>query len=105
MRTTTIPQTIVNEEIQSFKHQVGAYVNVIVGFGSEVNGEFIFTVPQQFDNILIVDVEASPLVGREAISDYTDLMSANPSWSPNKPANTFRKEDLWHFVDLIRSRR
>lgn len=35
--------------------------------------------------------------------DFAELMSAGPSWAPNKPANTYRNEDLWVFVDRFRS--
>ena len=37
-------------------------------------------------------------------ADYTELMSANPTWAPGKPANTFKLNDLWYFIDLIRGR-
>jgi hypothetical protein len=36
--------------------------------------------------------------------DYDELLSEHPAWAPTKPAGVFRKEDLWHFVDLIRAR-
>lgn len=34
--------------------------------------------------------------------DFTELMSAGPSWAPTKPANTYRNEDLWVFIDRKR---
>jgi len=34
--------------------------------------------------------------------DLTELLIANPSWSPNKPAGTYDNEDLWYFIDKLR---
>jgi len=34
--------------------------------------------------------------------NLTELLSANPSWSPDKPAGTYANDDLWHFIDLFR---
>lgn len=33
--------------------------------------------------------------------EYAELMEANPSWAPTKPANTFRVEDLFAFIDYL----
>lgn len=33
---------------------------------------------------------------------YEMLMSESPPFAPGKPANEFRREDLWYFVDLQR---
>ena len=89
MRTQTITVT---EDIVSIEHKINSFVRMLLGRGSTVNGEFQVAPDQNYDVIMIMN------------DDYTDLMSANPSWASNKPAGTFRKEDLWHFVDLIRSR-
>jgi len=109
MREITIPQQTVYESIQTYEHFVDKSVSVWVGVGSEVNGVFQFTFPQTFKEFVIANAaeRINPETGqvlRPAITDYADLMSANPSWAPNKPAGVFRQEDLWHFVDLIRSR-
>lgn len=48
----------------------------------------------------------SPIATGEYVvkdADYTELMSAGPSWSPNKPAGVFRVDDLWHYVDKYRA--
>ena len=37
--------------------------------------------------------------------DYAELMAAAPAWAPNKPAGTWRREDLWRFIDKIRGAR
>jgi len=34
---------------------------------------------------------------------YAQIMSANPPFAPEKPANEYRESDLWHMVDLIRT--
>lgn len=34
---------------------------------------------------------------------FEDLMEANPSWAPNKPSGTYRNEDLWRFIDIMRA--
>lgn len=109
MRTQTIPEQVVAEDIIFFEHQVGAWVRVLVGKGSDVNGAFVPFANQTYETIMIADnpgvvQSMTGLVIREDRLDYKELMSANPSWAPNKPAGTFRKEDLWHFIDLIRSR-
>ena len=109
MRTQTIPEQVVAEDIIFFEHQVGNWVKVLVGKGSEVNGAFVPFPSQTYESIMIVDnpgvtQSMTGVVLREDRFDYTELMSSKPSWAPNKPAGTFRKEDLWHFVDLIRSR-
>lgn len=109
MRTSTIPQQTVTEDIQLFEHKAGQWVRVVVGVGEIKNGVFEFTVPQQFmaytiqDNPAVVN-DMTGDITFPGTMDYTELMSANPSWAPNKPAGTFRQEDLWHFIDLIRSR-
>lgn len=106
MREITIPSRTVFEDIQSFSHTIGISVDVLVGICDE-NGTF---EPQVFDRILIQDVpeRRNRITGEllaPAITDYTDLMSANPDWAPGKPAGSFRQDDLWIFIDLIRSRR
>ena len=104
MREITVSETIA-EDIKSFEHEIGRWVRVLVG--RVVNGDF---PPQQFDTIMIEDVpeRRNSITGElitAAITDYTDLMSANPEWAVGKPANSFRQDDLWRFIDLVRSRR
>lgn len=33
--------------------------------------------------------------------NLTELLSSNPSWSPNKPGGTYDNEDLWYFIDRL----
>jgi hypothetical protein len=78
------------EEIQVCRHTLGQGVELYVGTGQEYNGKFVFDVPQRFEVVRIVG------------DDYDALMSDRPAFAPNKPAGTFRYEDLWHFVDRQR---
>ena len=86
-REINIPAQTVQEEIRMITEVTGSVINVMVG-KVDASGEFI--VPQQFETYDIKE------------DNFTDLMSANPSWAPNKPAGTYRNEDLWHFIDIIR---
>lgn len=102
MRTVTIPEQIQSEEIQSVEYQVGAFVRVVVGHGAMNNGTFEFTVPQQFQTYIIVDKTEliNPDNGevlRPECKDFTNLTTQYPngSWST---------DDLWPYIDLIRSR-
>lgn len=36
--------------------------------------------------------------------DYDLLMQAGPDYAPQKPLNEYRETDLFHLIDLIRSR-
>lgn len=103
MRTVVIPAQTLTEAIQSVEHQIGYFVRVVVGVGSEVDGQFVFNVPQQFDSIVIQNVEEvlDPETGavlRPAVTDYSDLIAQYPNAS-------FSTNDLWPYIDLIRSRR
>ena len=71
------------EIIKSFEHAIGRYVVVTVGEDT--------TAPTPCQIITIQG------------DSYTELMGANPTWSPNKPANTFRQDDLWEFVTRFRN--
>lgn len=103
MRVNIIPQQTVSEEIQSVEHVIGSSVRITIGVGKEVDGVFEYTIPQQFDVVLITDRNAivhtqTGAVLQDALSDYTDLSNQYPngSWST---------DDLWPYIDLIRSRR
>lgn len=109
MRTQTIPEQTVSEDIVFFEHRIGTWVKALVAKGYVANNLFVPFPEQTYEIIMITDnpgivQSMTGLVIREDQFDYTELMSANPVWAPNKPAGTFRKDDLWHFVDLIRSR-
>lgn len=109
MRTQVIPQQTVVEEIVSFEHNINGFIRVLIGKGTVIDNQFQLSPNQTLETVLIVNTPESTnsLTGevlRPAYLDYDELLSANPSWAPTKPGGVFRKEDLWHFVDLIRSR-
>jgi len=103
MRTITIPSKTVVEAIQTVEHNISAYVRIVIGVGSEIDGQFVFTVPQQFDTVIVENIseirnpETNEIV-RSAITDYSDLIAQYPNAS-------FSTDDLWPYIDLIRSRR
>jgi hypothetical protein len=102
MRTIVIPTQTIIESIQSFNYQANLFVYVVIGVGKVVDGVFVFDVPQQFSSYYIKDQEAviDPDTGKviqPAINDFTDLMTQFPD------AN-FGIEDLWVYIDRIRSR-
>jgi hypothetical protein len=103
MRTVTIPTQTVIESIQSYNYQVEGYVYVVIGVGKMVDGTFVFDVPQQFDSVYIIDTPAvidpeTKQVIKPATNDFTDLMNQYPN-------GTFSTDDLWPYIDLVRSRR
>jgi len=109
MRQITVPQQTITEDIVSFEYQVDRFVRVLVGKGTVVEGKFQPFPNQTYEAFTILDTpgQTNSMTGeviKEAQLDYQELMSNNPTWAPNKPGGVFRKEDLWHFVDLIRSR-
>jgi hypothetical protein len=103
MRTINIPSQTVTESIQSVNYYVGVYVDVMIGIGSVVDGVFQFSIPQQFDNVKIVNAPATINPETEeivapAITDFSDLESKYPN-------GNFSTDDLWPYIDLVRSRR
>lgn len=109
MRTQIIPEQTVVEDIVSFEHHIGSWVRVLIGKGTVQDNLFIPNPNQVYEVVNILDKPGitqsmTDTVIKEPQLDYQELMSANPSWAPNKPGGVFRKEDLWHFVDLIRTR-
>lgn len=92
-RTSTRPAETVSEEIRGVEefpaHGVTpGIVRVLVGRVDE-SGSFI--VPQQFQTYLIEGAQ------------YDELCGPATDWAPDKPAGTYRNEDLWHFIDLQRA--
>lgn len=76
------------EDIQFFQEFPGDKVQVRVGF-TDASGVFY---PNQ--NYSVYDIAGAM---------YVELNSANPPWHPGKPAGTFYNDDLWHFIDILRS--
>lgn len=89
-RNKTIPETIILQEIKSFVYEKDHGVRITLGTGVvNVDGDFEFDVPQQFQDI---DIRGD---------DYAELLSANPTWSPLKPEKTFRLDDLYLLLDFL----
>lgn len=102
MRTTTIPSKTITEAIQSVDYQVGTYVQVLIGVGSEVNGVFEFDKSQVYEMVRIMDApevlnKETGDVLRPQITDFSDLMAQYPNGS-------FSLDDLWPYIDKVRTR-
>ena len=87
-RERVVPTRTVLEGIRSIEEYTGEMVRVLVG---EVTAAGVFVVPQQFT---IYEIKGD---------DFAELMSAGPAWAPDKPAGTYRNEDLWVFIDRERA--
>jgi hypothetical protein len=87
-RQVTIPAETIYEDIQSLnEYPEQEIVRVVVG---STDSEGVFLVPQQFNTYEIQG------------DMYTELVGPPTSWAPDKPDGTYRNEDLWHFIDLLR---
>ncbi len=86
-REIVIPAKTVREDIRSIEEVTGTLIRVLVGVVDETGS---FVVPQNFAIYEIKD------------ADFEELMSAGPAWALNKPAGTYRNEDLWIFIDRQR---
>lgn len=80
-----------DEDIVSYEHNIpGGFVRVLVGAGTTLpDGSFQVAENQTYESYTIQDEE------------YTDLMTAKG----NKPAKTFRRDDLWQYVDSNRAKK
>lgn len=87
-REINIPAETVYEEIRSIEEIPPISVMVMVG-KTNASGEFI--IPQAF-SIYIIEGD-----------NYTELTGPPTSWAPDKPDGTYRNQDLWHFIDLLRN--
>jgi hypothetical protein len=101
MREITINGQTINQEIQSYDHNLGNFVRVVIGVGKVVVGKFEFDVPQQFQTTIIVDTPSrvNPMTGevlREAVTDYTDLLAMGDG--------EVKVNNLWTIVDRINAR-
>lgn len=87
-RTVIVDQ---DEDIISYEHNLASgFVRVLVGIGTTLpDGNFMAADNQIYETIMIQD------------SDYNDLMSSKG----DKPAKTFRRADLWQYVDSNRAKK
>ncbi len=86
-------QVIVNqdEDIVSYEHNIpGGFVRLLVGAGTTLpDGSFQVAESQTYETYIIQD------------ADYVDLMAGKG----DKPAKTFRRDDLWQYVDSERAKK
>lgn len=99
MREIVVNGQTVYQEIQSYDHNVGNYVRVLVGTGKEIDGKFEFDMPQQFQTYFIADKPErfAVMTGQileAAVTDYTDLMAMGG----------ITLESLWTIIDRIKNR-
>jgi len=92
-RVVEIPAAVVTEEIQSLNEFLPVNTNapghVRVVVGRMVDNEWV--VPQQFQTYEIQGAM------------YDQLVGDGVGWAtPGKPVGTYRNEDLWHFIDMLR---
>lgn len=88
MRTVTIPQTSVIEDIRLIEEIAGEEIRLFVGKKLE-NGNW---VPEQ-------QYESYTISG----DDFAELNGPATAWAPDKPEGTYRNQDLWYFIDKIRN--
>ena len=86
-RDVTIPSQTFTEEIALVEEAVGVYVRVMVGV-------------LKSDNTFDTNIPAKEyrIVG----DNLAELNGPPTAWSPDKPNGTYRNEDLWHFIDLLK---
>lgn len=89
-REITIPQQSYTEDIMTIYETPGVGVKVYVGVLAEDG--------QSFDNANYKPQEF--LISGEM---YTELNGPPTAWAPDKPDGTYRNQDLWHFIDILRN--
>jgi len=102
MRQITINGQVFDEEINSYTYNIGNFLKILVGFGSVVNGSFVFDFPQQYDTVIIQNEQGitNQMTGevlKVAITDLSDFEAQYPNGS-------FSTDDLWPYIDRIRAR-
>jgi hypothetical protein len=103
MRQITINGQVFNEEINSYTYNIGNYLRILVGVGKVVDGVFVFNLPQQYETVVVQNEQGSKNqmtgeVYKPSITDLTDFETQHPNGS-------FSTDDLWPYIDLVRSRR
>jgi len=79
-----------DEDIISYEHHIkDKFIRILIGFGvSDTAGNFTPTENQNYEQVVIAGVE------------YAEFMAGDKS----RPANQFRKDDLWSQVDVMRNK-
>jgi hypothetical protein len=91
-RTTTQPAQTISEDIRGVEEfppsaNTPGIVRVMVG---RLDAAGAWITPQQYESYVIEG------------ADYDELVGPAPTWAPDKPAGTYRNDDLWHYIDLQR---
>jgi hypothetical protein len=87
-REVTVPVQTLTEEIAVVEEAVGVYVRVTVGI-LKSDGAFDLSIPVKEYRIM---------------DEYlTELNGPPTEWAPDKPNGTYRNQDLWHFIDILRN--
>ena len=86
-RQIDIPAQVVYEKIVLVEESPNSWVRASVA-KTDASGELL---PNQVAQQYMIDG-----------ANLTELLTASPSWSPNKPGGTYDNEDLWHFIDILR---
>jgi hypothetical protein len=87
-REIQIPSQTAIEEIAYIEEFPNTWVRVRVKV-SNLDG---LEIPMQGPSVFTIDKD-----------NLTELLSANPTWSPNKPGGTYSNEDLWYFIDKLKT--
>jgi hypothetical protein len=85
-KTEIVPvtKTAVKEELSEiYENKTNQVINVTISY-FDANGDDI-------------DFKQLAIEG----DDYYLLMSANPTFAPEKPENEYREVDLWYIIDQI----
>jgi len=79
-----------DEDIISYEHHIkDKFIRILIGFGvSDGAGNFAPTENQNYEQVIIAGLE------------YDQFMAGDK----DRPANQFRKDDLWPQVDLMRNK-
>lgn len=87
-REVTVPVQTLREEIAVVEEAIGVYVRVTVGI-LKADGTFDLSIPVK--EYRIMDEHLAELTGPPT------------EWAPDKPDGTYRNQDLWHFIDILRN--
>lgn len=94
----------INKEITVTKETTITYTassERIVGINESKNSQVVYVQIELSSNEgTILREDGVVITG----ADYVLLMQGNPPYAPQKPINEYRESDIWHIVDLIRSR-
>lgn len=86
-REVNIPAETIYEDIRTIEEVPSQSVSVVVG-QTDSTGTFI--VPQQYRTYVIEG------------DNYAELNGPPTPALPDKPDGTYRNQDLWYFIDLLK---